>query len=165
MAFLGLADAIISISPSPGGPGRTKDRSDWGRFTLGRDALASERDTFMSTHGKISRRTWLKGMMKPRFGGAIALAALIASTVTDNRGVAAEIHDGVHPPPAVILQVLKAFDNPEGAIFSADGSHVFVSNPPRPAICPKASIGSSARDTSASWKSRPTVRWRWSRRG
>ena len=42
--------------------------------------------------------------------------------------MAAEIHDAVHPSPAVILQVLKAFDNPEGAIFSADGSHVFVSN-------------------------------------
>jgi hypothetical protein len=34
----------------------------------------------------------------------------------------------VHPSPAVILQVLKAFDNPEGAIFSADGSRVFISN-------------------------------------
>ncbi len=48
--------------------------------------------------------------------------------MADNRVVAAEIHDGVHPSPAVILQVLKAFDNPEGAIFSADGNHVFVSN-------------------------------------
>ena len=63
-----------------------------------------------------------------RFGGALALAAVVACTVADNRIVAAEIHDGVHPSPAVILQVLKAFDNPEGAIFSADGSHVFVSN-------------------------------------
>jgi len=67
-------------------------------------------------------------MMKPRFGGAFALAAMVACTVADNRVVAAEIHDGVHPSPAVILQVLKAFDNPEGAIFSADGNHVFVSN-------------------------------------
>ena len=70
----------------------------------------------------------MEGIMKRRFGGAIALAALVACTVADNRGVAAEIHGGVHPSPAVILQVLKAFDNPEGAIFSADGSHVFVSN-------------------------------------
>jgi sugar lactone lactonase YvrE len=70
----------------------------------------------------------MEEMMKQRFGGAIALAALLACTVADNRCVAAEIHDGVHPSPAVILQVLKAFDNPEGAIFSADGSHVFVSN-------------------------------------
>jgi hypothetical protein len=34
----------------------------------------------------------------------------------------------VHPAPATIVQVLPAFDNPEGAIFSADGMHVFVSN-------------------------------------
>ena len=70
----------------------------------------------------------MEEMMKHRFGGVIALAALVACTVADNRVVAAEIHDGVHPSPAVILQVLKAFDNPEGAIFSADGSYVFVSS-------------------------------------
>ncbi len=40
----------------------------------------------------------------------------------------AEIHADVHPTPAAIIQVLKAFDNPEGAIFSADGSHVYVSS-------------------------------------
>ncbi len=40
----------------------------------------------------------------------------------------AEIHADVYPTPAAIIQVLKAFDNPEGAIFSADGSHVFISN-------------------------------------
>jgi hypothetical protein len=34
----------------------------------------------------------------------------------------------VHPVPAVILQVVKAFDNPEGAIFSADGDFLFVTN-------------------------------------
>lgn len=39
-----------------------------------------------------------------------------------------QMHAGVHPVPAVIVQVLKAFDNPEGAIFSADGKFVFVSN-------------------------------------
>ena len=70
----------------------------------------------------------IEKMLKPRFGHTVALAALVACTVADNRGVAAEIHGGVHPSPAVILQVLKKFDNPEGAIFSADGSHVFVSN-------------------------------------
>jgi hypothetical protein len=43
----------------------------------------------------------MEEMMKPRLGGAIALAALVACTVADNRGVAAEIHDGVHPLPAV----------------------------------------------------------------
>ena len=42
--------------------------------------------------------------------------------------VSAQMHAGVHPVPGVIVQVLKAFDNPEGAIFSADGKFVFVSN-------------------------------------
>ena len=70
----------------------------------------------------------MEEVMKPRFVGAVALAALVACTVANNRSVAAEIHGGVHPSPAVILQVLKEFDNPEGAIFSADGSHVFISN-------------------------------------
>jgi len=32
------------------------------------------------------------------------------------------------PVPATVMQVLPAFDNPEGAIFSADGQSVFVSN-------------------------------------
>jgi hypothetical protein len=70
----------------------------------------------------------MQKIMNSSFGGAIALAALFAPAVADNRSVAAEIHGGVHPSPAVILQVLKEFDNPEGAIFSADGSQVFVSN-------------------------------------
>ena len=38
------------------------------------------------------------------------------------------IHAGVHPTPAVVTQVLKHFDNPEGAVFSADGKFVFISN-------------------------------------
>ncbi len=63
-----------------------------------------------------------------RIGGAIVVVGMVACIVTSNRVVAAEIHGGVHPSPAVILQVLKEFDNPEGAIFSADGSSVFISN-------------------------------------
>ncbi|MGA9441866.1 MAG: hypothetical protein WBV18_00325 [Methyloceanibacter sp.] len=63
-----------------------------------------------------------------RIGGAIVVAGLVVCIMTGNRVMAAEIHGGVHPLPAVILQVLKKFDNPEGAIFSADGSHVFISN-------------------------------------
>ena len=35
---------------------------------------------------------------------------------------------GVHSTPAVVKQVLKNFDNPEGAIFSHDGKFVFISN-------------------------------------
>ena len=42
--------------------------------------------------------------------------------------VSADVRADVHPAPAVILQVVKAFDNPEGAIFSADGNFLFVSN-------------------------------------
>ena len=60
-------------------------------------------------------------------GSLVALSALGLPTYAD-RVAAAEIHGGVHPSPAVILQVLKSFDNPEGAVFSADGNHVFVSN-------------------------------------
>lgn len=67
-------------------------------------------------------------MSKQQSGGAIALAAMVAWSMASNHSLAADIHDGVHPAPAVILQVLKAFDNPEGAIFSADGNHVFISN-------------------------------------
>ncbi len=63
-----------------------------------------------------------------RIGGAIVVVGMVACIVTSNRVVAAEIHGEVHPSPAVILQVLKDFDNPEGAIFTADGNHVFVSN-------------------------------------
>jgi sugar lactone lactonase YvrE len=75
----------------------------------------------------VIRRSVIMNFVK-KIVAATALAAVVACTVADNRVVAAEIHDAVHPSPAVILQVLKAFDNPEGAIFSADGSHVFVSN-------------------------------------
>jgi hypothetical protein len=56
------------------------------------------------------------------------LAALSFGTSTGSAARAAEIHAGVHPAPTAILQVLKAFDNPEGAIFSADGRHVFISS-------------------------------------
>ena len=53
-----------------------------------------------------------------------ALAAVLGAGAVQGQDIPA----GVHPVPATVLQVLKAFDNPEGAIFSADGQHVFVSN-------------------------------------
>ena len=59
---------------------------------------------------------------------AVGLAAIVFFTTSGNPADSAEIHAGVHPVPAVILQVIKAFDNPEAAIFSADGNHVYVSN-------------------------------------
>ncbi len=45
-----------------------------------------------------------------------------------NFAIAADTHPNVHPHVAVVKQVIKSFDNPEGAIFSADGAHVFISN-------------------------------------
>jgi hypothetical protein len=33
-----------------------------------------------------------------------------------------------YPVKGQVIQTLKAFDNPEGAIFSADGKYVFISN-------------------------------------
>ena len=42
-------------------------------------------------------------------------------------GASAEMPDAF-PVPARVVQVLAAFDNPEGAIFSADGRTVFISN-------------------------------------
>jgi hypothetical protein len=56
-------------------------------------------------------------------GGVALIAVLGAGTVQGQ-----DIPAAMHPIPAMVLQVLKAFDNPEGAIFSADGQHVFVSN-------------------------------------
>ncbi len=56
------------------------------------------------------------------FSTAVGLAAIVFCATSSNPGAATEIHGGVHPVPAVILQVIKAFDNPEAAIFSADGS-------------------------------------------
>jgi hypothetical protein len=35
---------------------------------------------------------------------------------------------GAFPVTAEVVQVIKQFDNPEGAIFSQDGRHVFISN-------------------------------------
>jgi hypothetical protein len=65
-------------------------------------------------------------MQRGFIAGLGALAATLGAGGT--QAAAADIHAGVHPAPAVIVQVLQAFDNPEGAIFSADGGHVFISN-------------------------------------
>jgi hypothetical protein len=54
----------------------------------------------------------------------VALAAL--SGVGTAQGQSAP--DSVYPVPATVIQVIKSFDNPEGAIFSADGRHVFISS-------------------------------------
>jgi hypothetical protein len=54
----------------------------------------------------------------------VALATVLGAGTVQGQNIPAD----VHPAPATILQVLKAFDNPEGALFSADGQSVFVSN-------------------------------------
>jgi hypothetical protein len=63
-------------------------------------------------------------MRYERLLGGVALAAMLSAGTVQGQDIPA----AVHPAPATVLQVLKAFDNPEGAIFSADGQHVFVSN-------------------------------------
>ena len=65
-------------------------------------------------------------MRRDPIRGVAALAVAICAAGTP--AATADIHAGVHPVPAAIIQVLAAFDNPEGAIFSADATHVFISN-------------------------------------
>lgn len=50
------------------------------------------------------------------------LPSLLADTALSQQG------PGQHPVSANVAQVIKSFDNPEGAIFSADGKFLFVSN-------------------------------------
>jgi hypothetical protein len=60
--------------------------------------------------------------------GRVLVLSIGTTVVAGTGALAADIHAGVHASPATVLQVIKAFDNPEGAIFSADGNSVFVSN-------------------------------------
>jgi hypothetical protein len=64
--------------------------------------------------------------MARKSASGLAIAAVVAVFMTGP--ALAEIRAGIYPTPVAIIQVLKAFDNPEGAIFSADGAHVFISN-------------------------------------
>lgn len=52
----------------------------------------------------------------------LSVAALFAAEAALAQGLPA------HPVKAKVVQVLEGFDNPEGAIFSADGRHVYISN-------------------------------------
>jgi hypothetical protein len=69
-----------------------------------------------------------------RLLGGVALAAMLGAGTVQGQDIPARVHS----VPATILQVLKAFDNPEGAIFSADGQSVFISN--------SAEIGDRGKD-------------------
>jgi hypothetical protein len=64
--------------------------------------------------------------MRPKTLAGLAVAA--GAGVFMAGSALAEIHADVYARQATIIQVLKAFDNPEGAIFSADGAYVFISN-------------------------------------
>lgn len=66
-------------------------------------------------------------MLKRSPYSRVALLVVCAVPLT---GAAAygQVHSGIHPVPAVIKQVIPSFDNPEGAIFSADGRFVFITN-------------------------------------
>lgn len=61
-----------------------------------------------------------------RFGIATGIGSVLLY-ISALLGGTAQAEDQF-PVPATVIQVLQAFDNPEGAIFSADGGTVFVSN-------------------------------------
>jgi len=81
---------------------------------------------YMTTKEKI--------LLSMTITGIILLALLIffatyeAKAANTDYSPKSDIHAGVHSTPAVVKQVLKNFDNPEGAIFSHDGKFVFISN-------------------------------------
>src|SRR5688572_7027635 len=54
-------------------------------------------------------------------------ASLVLSIFLAGSALSQQI-PGQHPTSAKVTQVLKSFDNPEGAIFSADGKFLFISN-------------------------------------
>ena len=53
---------------------------------------------------------------------------IVVSSVLISSTAYSQTHSRVHPVPAVIKQVIASFDNLEGAIFSADGRFVFITN-------------------------------------
>ena len=74
------------------------------------------------------QRESVTGIMGYAATYALPAITMAAMTLFVPEQAQAQVHAEVHPSPAVITQVLKAFDNPEAAIFSADGKFVFVSN-------------------------------------
>src|SRR6476620_9089876 len=58
-------------------------------------ALATERRLFMSTHRKISRRTWLKGMAL--LSAAVGLPQILASTAAEAKASKAAVHYRDYP--------------------------------------------------------------------
>lgn len=64
--------------------------------------------------------------MFPKQLQTVGLVCVLSSFVSAT--AYAQVNAGVYAKPAVIKQVIGAFDNPEGSIFSADGRSVFISN-------------------------------------
>ena len=62
-----------------------------------------------------------------RYSNTFWLVGLLAIGLHSGTAMA-QVHSGVHPVAATVIQSMKAFDNPESAIFSADGAHVFIGN-------------------------------------
>ena len=62
-----------------------------------------------------------------------------------------------YPVKGQVIQELKAFDNPEGAIFSEDGKYVFISNAAELGMPDKGFHWAEVRDMSASWRCSPTA--------
>src|SRR5215207_54759 len=63
-------------------------------------------------------------MNRTALGFGVAAALLAIGSVTAAQ--AADLQP--YPKKGKVIQRLKSFDNPEGAIFSADGKYVFISN-------------------------------------
>src|SRR5687767_8215822 len=64
-------------------------------------------------------------------GGTLAfsIGVCAAGAVQAQQAEQQEVRQVEPFPVAVeVVQVVKQFDNPEGAIFSQDGAHVFISN-------------------------------------
>jgi hypothetical protein len=66
--------------------------------------------------------------MKPMKNAARPLALVTSGLLLGSIGIANGADLQPYPKQGHVVQRLDAFDNPQGAIFSADGKYVFVSN-------------------------------------
>jgi hypothetical protein len=108
----------IHLPQPPGGPGRAEDRSDRGRLALV-DALASDgRIPFMLKYGKISRRTWLKGMA---VFSAAGMPMMLASTAAEAKASKAAVHYQDQPNGMRMCQMCKFFISARGGRSSRMG--------------------------------------------
>jgi hypothetical protein len=107
-------------------------------------------------------------MMKAPIGSAwlVRVAGIIVVVLGAFGGLvvlAEEAPKGAPTPPAYgikgrLVQTLRMFDDPEGAIFSEDGRFVFVSNSAEIGMPARGFTGQRRPGPSASWPSNSTVR-------